>query len=609
MRFRPVRWSCNEADKRLLQALAAVLGIAFLGLLAIHFMTAPPEPLRPVRSFSFSLEGLTAGSGGQISPDGNHILYAAGAGGQPSLWLHSLENESVRELNGTEGAVGGFWSPDSLSIGFGADSELKRVSIDGGSPITLCGLPYLRGIAFAGGTWSPDGERIVFSSSLRLYEIAARGGEPQMLFGGGEVPRTGSRSPHFLPPDGGPRALIYSATAGEADRSVAVLNLETGERKELAPGFAAVYSAEGHLIHGHSNGSQRGLWALPFSRQTLSVTGESFPIAGVGQLPSVSRDGALAYWDGAEGAAGGSLVWRSRAGEIVETVGQPQAAMRDPAISPDGQRIAVGTDESGNPDIWVHDLSRSTKTRFTFFAGRDSRAVWSPNGGEISFRRGSVGGVSSFLSKAADGTGDAVVLVASEGAIAHQDWSPDGKYLVYQENANTESRDHDIRYVEFQANGERSEPLTFLSTPASELVLRFSPDGRFVAYVSLHRADGSEHHDVYVRTFPDGSAGKWQVSLNGGTQPRWRSDGAELYYVQNTAMMAVPVSTDAGFTRGQPQKLFESADLRFGGNSARYDVSADGQRFLTVMPFFGDETETPKIRIVLNWYEAFRDRE
>jgi Tol biopolymer transport system component len=598
----------QQSSQRLLQALAATLGVAFLGLLAIHFMATAPEPPKPVRSFSFSLAGVTAGNGGRISPDGKHILYAAGAAGQTSLWLHSLENESVRELNGTEGAVGGFWSPDSLSIGFGTDYELKRVSIDGGSSITLCGLPYQRGIAFAGGTWSPDGESIVFSSSLRLFEIAARGGEPQMLFGSGDGPRTGSRSPHFLPSDGGPSALIYSATAGDADRWVAVLNLETGERKELAPGFAAVYSPDGHLIHGHSNASQWGLWALPFARKALSVTGEAFPIAGVGQLPSVSRDGALAYWAGAAGAAGGSLVWRNRAGGIIETVGQPQPAMKHPAISPDGQRIAVNTDESGNPDIWVHDLIRSTKTRFTFFAGNESRAIWSPSGEEISFRRGRGGG-SSFLTKAADGTGDAVVLVASEASIAHQDWSQDGEYLVYQENANSESRDYDIRYVKFQTNGESSEPLTFLSTPASELVPRLSPDGRFVAYVSSYLADGAEHRDVYVRPFPDGSAGTWQVSLDGGSQPRWRGDGAELYYVKNTAMMAVPVSTETGFTWDRPQQLFESVDLRFGGNSPTYDVSADGQRFLTIKPFFGDETESPKIRVVQNWYEEFRERE
>ena len=599
----------QRSSQRLLQVFAAVLGIAFLGLLAIHFMAARSEPLRPVRSFSFSLEGLTTGNGGQISPDGKHILYVAGAAGQTSLWLHSLENESVRELSGTQGAVGGFWSPDSLSIGFGTDNdELKRLSLDGGNPTTLCGLLYQRGIAFAGGTWSPDGETIVFSSSLRLFKIAARGGEPQMLFGRGDGSRSDSRSPHFLPSDGGPSALIYSATAGDADRWVAVLNLETGERKELGPGFAAVYSAEGHLIHGHSNASQRGLWALPFDRESLSVTDEAFPIAGVGQLPSVSRDGALAYWDGAVGAAGGSLVWRNRAGEITGTVGEPQPAMRHPAISPDGQRIAVTTDESGNPDIWVHDLIRSTKTRFTFFAGDDRRAIWSPSGDEITFRRAG-NSRSSFLSKAADGTGEAVVLVESEASIANQHWSQDGEYLIYQENPNSESRDYDIRYTKFQTNGESSEPVTFLTTPASELVPEFSPDGRFVAYVSTYLADGAEHRDVYVRPFPDGSAGTWQVSLDGGTQPHWRGDGTELYYVKNGTMMAVPVSTETGFTWDRPRRLFESVDLRFGGNFPTYDVSADGQRFLTIKPFFADETETPKIRIVLNWYEAFRDRE
>jgi Tol biopolymer transport system component len=200
-----------------------------------------------------------------------------------------------------------------------------------------------------------------------------------------------------------------------------------------------------------------------------------------------------------------------------------------------------------------------------------------------------------------DGTGAAVVLAESSG-IANHDWSRDGKYLVYQHfNAGTGT---DIRYVELQPGGDPRKPVAFLSTAANERVPRLSPDGRFLAYVSNEAGS----NEIYVRPFPDG-AGKWQASASGGTQPRWRSDGKEMYYVKDNALMAVAVSTGQGFTLGPPQRLFESADLRHTLAATQYDVTADGQRFVTIAPVQQDEPAPPKIHIVLNWYEEFRDRE
>lgn len=159
-------------------------------------------------------------------------------------------------------------------------------------------------------------------------------------------------------------------------------------------------------------------------------------------------------------------------------------------------------------------------------------------------------------------------------------------------------------YLRFETGGDAGEPVTFLHTAAAENVPKLSPDGRFLAYVS----DESGRYEIYIRSFPNG-AGKWQVSVNGGTKPRWSRDGKELYYVESNALMAVPVSTGQGLTLGQPQKLFESADLRSAYTAPNYDVAADGQRFVTVAPVEGGKTEPPKIRIVQNWYEESRDRE
>ncbi len=586
----------RRGRQRLERGLAAVLAIAFLGVTAVLFTQAPPE--RTVTRFSFAPEGLREAS---ISPDGKYILYADGSTDDRRLWLRSLSDESARKLPGTAGAIYGFWSPDSSSIGFGVGGgsfELKSISTNGASPITLCELPTGGTTGFLGGTWSPDGERIVFSSGLRLYEVAARGGQPELLFDSGDSPRPMSVYPHFLPTGSGPAALLYRASTGPSEGWVAVLNLETGERRELGPGSRAIYSQDGYLIHGPPDNSERGLWAWPFSLETLEPTADAFPISTAGLSATVSHNGTLAYRDDAGSATSWTLVWRDREGNLLETVGQPQPRMANPAISPDGQRIAVSSSESGDRDIWVHDLTRSTKTRLTFDEGNEGSPTWSRSGEDITYQiRGT-----SITRKAADGTGEAVVLV--EGAGSDPDWSRDGRYLVYQESSSDSGVD--IRYLELQTNGDAPEPTTFLSTPAVERVPKLSPDGRFLAYIS----SDSGRPEIYVRPFPDG-AGRSLASVIGGTQPRWRGDGKELYYVEGQGgLMAVSVATEPRFTLGQPQRLFESPDLQ-GGGAPLYDVSADGQRFVTVAPVDGGDIDVspPTIRVVENWYEEFRDRE
>ncbi len=525
---------------------------------------------------------------------------------ESSLWLRAIGTETAREIPGTEGARSQLaWSPDSQSIVFAARTEIKRVGIDGGDPITLGDLRGAGGSSgFRGVSWSPDGERIVFSSSLRLWEIPARGGESQVLV---DLDSGSVRQPHFLPTNGGPEALVYQMDAvGGAE--IWVLNLETGERSAVGPGSAPVYSQEGYLIHGPNVASEGGLSALPFALASLEPTGEAFPIAEDGRVASVAGDSTLAFLDRNMAGVEGTLVWRNRAGELLATIGQPQPGMSGPALSPDGERIAVTSSESGSLDIWIHDLIRSAKTRLTFGGELEGQPTWSPLGQEIAYQ--SFGGPegTSLRTKTTDGTGEAVVLIQPEGPLAaYPDWSRDGRYLVYYESNLETGRD--IRYLEFGPDGEAGASVTFLNTPADERTPKLSPDGRFLVYVS----DESGSYEIYVRQFPDG-VGKWQVSVNGGQLPRWRSDGGELYYVEGTTLMAVSVSSEQGFTLGQPQALFEATELTSQlAGGLPYDVSADGQRFVTVAPFQGDqddeEAAPPTIRVVQNWYEEFRERE
>ena len=291
--FVPVR----RTSQRALQALAAVATLAFLGLLAVYLTQAPPEA--PTRRFSFSQEGVQAAS---ISPDGRHVAFSAETDGESSLWLRAIGTETAREIPGTEGARRQLaWSPASQAIVFATTTEIKRVGIDGGDAITL---DDLLDTIFDGVSWRPDGERIVFSSGIRLLEIPARGGESRFLV---EQIQVYGLEPHFLPTDPGSEGLVFTSVS--VPPHISVLNLETGERSEIGPGSAPVYSPDGYLIHGSGETDEPGLRALPFSLATLEPTGEAFPISEGGQFASIARDGTLLFSDGnIAGVQQGTLV-------------------------------------------------------------------------------------------------------------------------------------------------------------------------------------------------------------------------------------------------------------------------------------------------------------
>ena len=183
------------------------------------------------------------------------------------------------------------------------------------------------------------------------------------------------------------------------------------------------------------------------------------------------------------------------------------------------------------------------------------------------------------------------------------DWSRDGKLLIYWARGN-EDTGADLWYLKPKAGGEVYEPTTYLRTAADERIAVFSPDGRYVAYVSNESGRG----EIYVRPFPEGT-GKWQVSINGGTQPRWRKDGSELFYVQEDQLIAVSVSTVRGFSSGTPKLLFRDRWLRSPFPKQRYDVSADGLAFVLREEAELDAGKRPAIRVVQNWFAEFKARE
>ncbi|MCP5109597.1 MAG: protein kinase, partial [bacterium] len=570
----------------------AVIAILFLilGIFTGWRLGLPGAPSQtPVRRFSFTPPGLrTANPSVAVSPNGAHVAYVSSGPGR-RIWIRDLYREEPRALDGTERASQPFWSPDGQFLAFRVRSELRRVPVLGGSVTTLCRLP---GATFSGGSWSPDGSTIVFSCGRvapQLYQIPSRGGTPEPLFEPERSPRgTGNVSPHHLPTGN----LLYGL-GSPAERDVIARHLSSGRQAVLTAGLFPIYSPSGHILY-QTTIVGGDLWAVPFSSASLETTGEPFPVAKNVTSASVSADGTLVYADSVTNRR--QLAWYDRQGNRTETVGRPHDRITSPSLAPDSSRVAVTGTEEGNTDIWVHDISRALKTRVTFSTEIDTHPVWSPSGDEIAFAC-FVDGTFDILHQPARSGVDPTRLVTSPLPDRPEDWSRDGNYLLYR--VLERENGYDLRYLQRDGQGNfQSHP--YLETRFREYSAKFSPNTRYVAYCS--NETGS--YEVYVRSFPDGER-KWQVSSNGGGQPRWSRDGAELFYVEGNTLVAVPVNTGDSFAMGDARKLFSHPSL--SGITPDYDVSANASRFLIPDPV--GEPRQPAIHVVENWFAEFQRAE
>jgi len=576
----------------LTSALAAGLAIVLAAISFTHFSEAPIE--RPVSKWSFTPEALSFfGRSVAVSPNGRHISYVAGPGDQ-RLWVRDLDVEEPRELAGTEGASQPFWSPDSRFIGFFVEGEVKKIAFRGGPPVTVCPLP---GQPF-GGSWSPDGESIAFSAVLnrgsRIFEVPAQGGQPKLLFDRMETAKGSyNGEPHFLPSEAGARSLLLRVGSGrEAD--IVLKNLETGESLILAEGQRAVFSPSGHIVFEREG----DLWALPFSIDALRPEGEAFPIVENASSPSIAKEGKLVLLRSPDRTLR-QLVWRNRAGKKLGVIGQPQEGIDFLALSPDDRSVAVKSGESGNNDIWVHEVERPMKRRLTFDEANDNRPQWSPSGREITYQSGRAGNLDIYR-RPAGGTGEAALLIGTEAIDRPYGWSRDENYLLYTADPAGSS---DLWYLKRKVDGEGFESFELLATPFDERMPSLSPDGRFLAYCT----NASGRDQVHVRPFPSGKT-QWQVSTNGGCQPRWSRDGKELFYVEGDTLTAVEVTTSPDFAIVSTTLLFSNPRLSDRVGAVTYDVSTDG-RFVMADSVEGAEATPPSIHVVENWYEEFRDRD
>jgi Tol biopolymer transport system component len=571
-----------------LRAVAAAAIVALAALAFVHFHETPPEaPL--VRSFipppdktSYNVTGALATTGAAaLSTDGRRLAFSAvSADGKTQLWLRQLDALTAQPLPGTEGAIHPFWSPDSRYIGFFEGSKLRKLDTAGGPPVTLCDA-----VTGRGGTWSRDGV-IVFAAGgspsggtgAALSRVSSVGGAPAPL--NLDVP---GRWPWFLP-DG--IHFLYSTTT-----NIRLGALDSTRTQVLIENLSDAEYAQGHLLYLRDD----TLMAQPFDIAKLAFSAEAVPVAehvvSIGAQRrgafSVSQNGILAYQSGASGG-GHQLTWVDRSGKRLGNLGEP-GELSNVMLSPDGKRALVCLFDANSRtfDLWLYDVARGRRTRFTFENSRTILpGIWSPDGSAIAyevFRNGKYG----LYRKAADLSGSEETLLIESHAPFPTGWTPDGKTIVYGIAGSAGNTLFGLALA-----GDR-KPFPVLPGATQPSGVGFSPDGRWLAYTSFE-----QRPEIYVVPYP-GPGGKVQISANGGYQNRWRSDGKEVFYVGlDGKLMAAEIKTSgASLEVGRIEPLF--GGFQVGTGPLPYDVAPGGQRFL--VDFQIEQPATQPLTLVQNW--------
>ncbi|MGK2857735.1 MAG: protein kinase domain-containing protein [Thermoanaerobaculia bacterium] len=573
--------------------IAALLGVALAAAIVLRKPEPPlvwkstiPPPEGAVVHLNSNFPGAVT-----VSPDGRKIAFAArDADGKVLLYLRDLDQGSARPLAGTERAQYPFFSPDSRWIAFftQADHTLKKIDTAGGPPVTLCSAQDGKG-----GSWGAENV-IVFApdAATPLKRVAATGGEPTDVtkFAKDE---NSHRQPRFLPD--GKRFFYFARNVDSKNSAIRIGSLDGGEPTTLMKATSQVEFANGRLLYV----LDQSLMAQPFDPQTAKTTGEAVPIAervavirgAAIALFTASRNGVLLYHTGTlENET--TLEMRSREGKLESTLGDA-AAYRTVALSPDGRSAAVVVaDETSGSDLWVYDVERGIRSRFTFDKGNEASPVFSPDGKWIYFSSDR-SGVSDIYRKALGGTAQDELVFKSDKSKQPSGMSPDGRQLVFHQNAG---QSNDIFVLALEPN---AEPRPIRATEFNEVLGKPSPDGRWMAYSSQE----SGEWQVYVTTFPESNR-FWQVSTEAAAYPEWRADGREIFvHLAGGGLSAVPVAVKGDtLSVGKPQTLF---DMRAPSALGYYFAASDsGERFL-VMPEDQGETDA-LVNLVVNWPEELK---
>ena len=551
-----------------------------------------PIPLAAGQTFNYLGRPLVA-----ISPDGTQVVYVTGDG----LWLRPLDELQAIQLPGTGSGRGVFFSPDGQSVGFWGQgpNQLRRVSLSGGTPVTIADVPNNP----SGASWGDD-DMILFGQPEGIMRVSGTGGTPALLIQAddGEI----FHGPQMLPGD---EWVLFTirVDGGWDEAAVVVESVTTGERTVLIDGGRdGRYLPTGHLVYGLNS----VLLAVPFDVNSRQVIGGPVPLvegvrgatlnsqAGAMQW-GLSADGSLVYVPGSAADADEySLVWVDRAGEETAIRADPRGYVT-PRISPDGTRIAVTINDGDNSDVWVFDLARETLTQLTFDAALDEFPQWTPDSTRVVFRSLRDGG--GLFWKAADGTGQVERLMESAAALQASSWSTDGR-LVFNEEA--------VGIGVLTVDGDRAVEM-LLDSEIPEQNPTVSPDGRWLAYTATERGLPL----VYVQPFPNTDDGKWLVSASGEMSftPVWSPGGLELFYNAFSGFLTVTqIETEPTFSAGTPEPLFSTAGYLTTGGVRQWDIAPDGDRFVFRKPTervgqTGDDFFNGLI-FVENWVQELTER-
>ena len=602
-------------------ATAALMAIVALAVVIVAWRPATaPSATVPLSRLMISIPPVQAlersrSSPVALSPDGSLLVYAAAVGGgRTNLFIRPLNELAAHPLPATEGASTPFFSSDGRWLGFYADGMLKKVSVAGGVPLTISDAPPIWSASWG------DRDTIVFATTLPssgLWEVSANGGEPK------SITKTGANEiqhgyPQLL---AGDTQVLFSVQRANGWQ-LALLTRQTGKWAVLGNGRiigeGAQYLPTGHVVYAQSG----GLIATPFDPANGDLNQPPAPLLerveasrfGGAYFAVASKSGTLIYLPGGATVANRTLLRVDRDGRVSPLV-DARAAYEDPALSPDGRQLAVTIASDTGSDIWVVDLARATRVRFTA-GGTSAFPVWSTDGSRIAFQS-TVPGASnlfwkplnggeaqSFLSGAPEPSSSwpnaaanllpgTLPTLSGGGPQFPSSWTSDQSVLAFHERKP--SGDRDIWTV-----SAGSAPVPFLLTPFDERSPKFSPDGKWIAYVS----DESGRNDVYVQPFP-GPGAKWLVSTDGGVDPVWSHDGRELFFRHADQMMVVSVVAKTEFSASRPKPLF---DIRFdaGANGPNFDVSRDSAWF--VMPRNDLAAAPTELNVVFNWFSEIAGR-
>ena len=548
---------------------AAVVAAIVLGAAAGMFLYRPAQTAPTIRTVINPPEKATLNLTGDgagppvLSPDGTSIAFAAtSADGKTGLWVRPMNSLDSHALPDTDGAIFPFWSPDNRSLGFFVDNKLETIDLSGGSVQVICDAQLGRG-----GAWGPGGV-ILFSPNPQapLMRVSASGGTPAPITKIDAAQYTSHRWPFFLP-DG--KHFLYFAIhhdpSKSANNTLYYASLDGSENRPLFHSQSNAVYASGFILF--ARGDQ--LMAQPFDPAKGTLSGEPRSVAkGVmndvstwHMDASASSDGLLVFGSGGSGDL--QLVWMDRSGKQITTIADKITNLQFARISPQGDRVALQIDAGVN-DIWVLDLARGVRTRLTFGPIANTLPVWSPDGKWIAYSSNRTGHFDLYR-KPSDGSGAEELLFTNERESIADDWSRDGKSLIY--TRRTPEGHGEILVLPLE--GERRPSLVVARGNQGQL----SPDGHWLAYSS----NESGATEVYVVAF-GGGQGKWQVSAKGGAQPRWSKDGKELYYLDPTYnLFAVPVKDAGGALQfGAPQTLVSG----WSAPQVFYDVAPDGKKIL-----------------------------